>query len=761
MPPIDRENSQFTIRFAGRQCLAVAENGRAAGPRGEKPRISRLGAHGSLRPFAASTHIGPWSAGLLEHFDSHPPTARVSLHMKISLQWLCDFISGPLDAQAVADALTHAGLNVETIEGRGEESVLDVEVTSNRGDCLCHLGVARELAAILDRPFSPVEPSAREESEPAAGAVRVEIESTSACPHYTARLIRGVCIAPSPPHIARRLAAVGVRPINNVVDATNYVLMEMGQPLHAFDFAKITGARIVVRQAVAGEKLITLDGHQRTLSPSMLVIADAGHAVALAGIMGGDSSQVTDQTVDVLLESARFDPLSVRRTSRALGLRSDSSYRFERGIDPTLPIRASLRAAQLICQWAGGRLAAGVVSAGSENDQPKTISLRLSRLAAVLGMDVPAEQVIAALKRLHLSPHQQADRVDVHVPSWRLDLNIEADLIEEVARLIGYDRLPQRSEIAIRLAAPDPSLAARESIRQTLIAAGFFEAVTFSFVSDALQADFLGKGDRPLTADASVRKADATLRPSLLPGLLEAVRHNQAVGNAGVMLFETGSIFHAASPSVSPSASAATSTGGAPDEKRKLALVGGEDWRAMRGVIETLLNKLDADKPMRFTPAVEAGFSSGACAAVEWNGRRIGFAGQIDRRIAEKLSLRQPPFACQLDLNDLISGAAGVKRLHPLPQFPAARRDLSLIVDDPVPYEKIERTLRESQPPNLVEIDYVTTFRGKPLEAGKKSVTVTLVFRSDSGTLTGEQVEASVSAAFAAAREKLAASLRQ
>jgi phenylalanyl-tRNA synthetase beta chain len=668
--------------------------------------------------------------------------------MRISLQWLQSFTPGPLDPRAAADALTAGGLNVDAIHGHGHSAVLEVEVTSNRGDCLSHIGVARELAALMGRPFQQPTPHAAEESPAASDQIKVRIDSPDLCPHYTARLIRGVQIAPSPPAIADALIACGLRPINNVVDITNYVLLEMGQPLHAFDFAQVSGGQIIVRTAASGEKLITLDGHTQTLAPSMLVIADATRPLALAGIMGGESSQVTNFTTDILLESARFDPLSIRRTSRALALRSDSSYRFERGIDPTLPLRASLRAAELILQFAGGQLAAGVVSAGAENYHPKSLQLRLSQLERILGINLPAEEVVQALSRLHLSPRLAGQTIEVHVPSWRLDLNIEADLVEEVIRVLGYDRIPVRPEIAIRLQPADPSTAALETIRQTLIAAGFYESVTFSFVSDALKDSFFPPGTHALRADPSVRKADAMLRPSLLPGLLESVRRNETVGIPSARLFEVGSAYLATDR-------------GSPDERRKLALVGGADWHDIRGVVEGLLNKLNADKPIRFAPAARAGFVAGACAQVYLDDKPIGFAGQIDPAVTAQLSLRHTPMAAELDLQELITTAARIPRQRPLPQYPAARRDLSLLVDESVTYEKIEAALAASTPPHLEAIEYVTTFRGKPLEPGKKSVTVTLVFRSESTTLTGEQVESSVTAAIASASEKLPATLRQ
>jgi phenylalanyl-tRNA synthetase beta chain len=670
--------------------------------------------------------------------------------MKISLAWLSDFVPGELDPRAVADTLTAGGLNVETIENSSLGPVLDVEVTSNRADCLCHLGIAREVAALMNRPFQDLKLPQSLPASADASPISVQIDSPELCPHYTARLIRGVKVRPSPPQMAQRLQAVGLRPINNVVDVTNYILMEMGQPLHAFDFALIRGGRIVVRQAANGEKITTIDGRQQILAPSMLVIADQGHPLAVAGVMGGNESEVTDATVDILLESARFDPLSVRRTSRALATRSESSYRFERGIDPTLPARASLRAAQLILETAGGTIASDLVAAGSESYQPKTLCLRLGELKRILGFDVPSETVIDVLTRLRLSPRLDANQITVPVPSYRADLNIEADLVEEIARVAGYDRIPLRDEISIRLTSPDPAQRATETIRQTLVSAGYFEAVTFSFVSDALRTDFLPTAtDRaPLQADPSVRKADATLRPSLLPGLLESVRHNETAGTLDAHLFEIGSTFLAAPD-------------GSPVERRRLALVGGADWRNLRGSIETLLSRLDADKKVRFIPSTHPGLAAGATARVEWDNKPIGIAGKIDPAVAAKLSLLHTPMAAELELPELLSAWREVPNFHNLAQFPAARRDLSLIVDQSVPFERIEKTVLDLHLPDLEQIEFVTTYRGKPLDADKKSVTITLLFRSPTTTLTSEQVEDRISQTTAAVREKLGATLRQ
>ena len=471
--------------------------------------------------------------------------------MRISLQWLSDYLPGPLDPLVAADALTRGGLPVESVETCGDDTVLDVEVTSNRADCLSYLGIAAELSALLSRPMTTVSPAPACSAVEAAEAASVAIEARDLCPNYIARVVRHVRIAPSPGWLSRRLECMGterkpLRSINNVVDVTNYVMYETGQPLHAFDLDRLRGGQIVVRRARAGEKLLTIDGKERSLTTEMLVIADAAAPVALAGVMGGLETQVTQNTRNILLESARFDPLSVRKTARALAMSSDSSYRFERGVAPAMTELASLRAAALILETAGGELLTGAVVAGQADDQPKKLSLRLDKLKRVLGIDLPVDRVIDALKRLRLAPELQGQQINVTVPSNRLDLNIEVDLVEEVARVIGYEEVPVREEIAIRLTPPDPAAGPLAQTFSILSAAGYFEAVTFSFVSDLLAADFAPKtgGPDPLPrADAAVRKADASLRPSLLPGLLEAVRRNQAAGVENPKLYEVGSVF--------------------------------------------------------------------------------------------------------------------------------------------------------------------------------------------------------------------------
>lgn len=668
--------------------------------------------------------------------------------MKISLEWLSNYLPGPLEAERAAEALTHGGLPVEVIERHGDDTVLDVEVTSNRGDCLSHVGVARELAALLGREFRDVEPEAREAAARAGESVSVAIEAPALCPHYTARLIRNVKIGPSPAWLARRLEAVGLRPINNVVDVTNYVMFELGQPLHAFDFDRLEGRRIVVRQARPGEKLTTLDGKEQTLSPEMLVIADAHRPVALAGVMGGRDSEVSDSTTSVLLESARFDPLSVRKTARTLAMKSDSSYRFERGIDPLLPDRASLRAAQLILETAGGELLAGAAVAGHSGYTPKRLTLRLEKLRRVLGIQFPTEQVLDALRRLHLAPHLEHDRVSVTAPSYRLDLNLEVDLVEEVARVIGYDKVPVRDEIAIRLAPADPTSGVLETVRTVLVSGGYFESVTFGWVSDLLAADFTPPEAIGLPrADRAVRDEDASLRPSILPGLLESVRRNENFGTAEAKLFEIGSTFWLAA-------------GGRVEERRRVAMVGSADLREVRGTVELLLSRLDPNRDVRVVPEPRPGFSPGASGRIEWGGQPVGYIGKIDRPVIVKLGLREAIAAAELELLPLVEGARRVAQQTPLPKFPPIRRDLSLVVPESMRYAQIESLIRELKPELMEDLEYVTTYRGKPLEKGQKSVTVALVFRSPTRTLLSEQADAAVQGIVEAAKSRLGATLR-
>lgn len=667
--------------------------------------------------------------------------------MKISLEWLSEYLPGPLDANALAEALTAGGLPVEVIDRVGDDTVIDVEVTSNRGDCLSHLGVARELASLLDRSFKPVEPRVAEAATAAAAVARVEIADLARCPYYGARVVRGAKVGPSPAWMTRRLEAAGVRSINNVVDCTNYVMLELGQPLHAFDLARLRGGKIVVRAPADGETLVTLDGHNRRLTPDMLAIADAERVVALAGVMGGLESEVSGVTTDILIESARFDPLVVRRMGRALGMKSEASYRFERGIDPALAPLANLRCAELIAATAGGQVLAGIVEAGSAKPPEKRLALRLSKLRQVLGVEIAPADVVRALARAHLRPQLAGDRVDCTIPSFRGDLNIEVDLVEEVARVLGYQIIPVQERISIELAPRELHRVAENKIRGALVSAGYFEAVTFSFATDGLAEQFAPADAKLCQADPGTRKADGKLRPSILPGLVEAVRRNESVGVANARLFELGSTFWHAPD-------------GAIDERRRVGLAAADDYRAVRGAVEAMLGVLDATRPVSVVPAQAAGFAPGSTGRIRWAEQEVGTIGVIAPAVAERLGLRGEVVAAELDLPPLLAGTQHVPQLQPLPKFPAVRRDLSLVVPEATRFEAVRSLVAAQRLESLESVEYVTTYRGKPLEKGSKSVTVTLVFRSLTGTLTGEQADSAVARVVEAAKSSLGAAIR-
>jgi phenylalanyl-tRNA synthetase beta chain len=667
--------------------------------------------------------------------------------MKTSIQWLSDYLPGESNPQALADALTFGGLPVEVIETHGDDTVIDVEVTSNRGDCLSHAGVARELAALLNRAFKPLQTVVTEVTTPASSVCKVEIEDLALCPYYGARVIRNVKIGPSPAWMTKRLEAVGLRSINNVVDCTNYVMLELGQPLHAFDFDRVPQQHIVVRNARAGETLTTLDGHNRKLTADMLCICDAQKPIALAGVMGGLESEVSGATTNVLLESAQFAPLSIRKTARGLTMKSDASYRFERGIDPALSPIAALRCAQLIVQTAGGEVLAGIASAGSANPPVKTLSLRLSKLRQVLGVEISKADSIAALSRLQLRPMDKGDSIECTIPSYRGDLNIEVDLVEEVARVVGYQHIPVRESIQIQVTPPELNRKAEEKIRQSLIGSGFFEAVTFSFATDGLAELFAPAGVSLCRADPGTRKADNKLRPSILTGLLEAVRRNESVGVAGARVFEMGSTFW-------------HKPDGTIDERRRLGFAGACDYRTLRGAAEAVLTALDSKRPIEVRPAQAPGFAHGSTGEIFWGGQRVGVIGIVTKAVAEKLDLRHTTAAAELELAAMVDSTQHVPQLTPLPKFPAVRRDLSLVVGDNTRFAAIRSIVDDQKLDQLEDVEYVTTYRGKPLEKTQKSVTITLVFRSPAGTLTSEAVDTAVGKVVAAAKDKLGASLR-
>ncbi len=668
--------------------------------------------------------------------------------MKISLNWLTDYIDvASTPAGELGDLCTRIGLNLEEVIETETDIVFDLEVTSNRPDCLGHVGVAREIGAAMGIPFNAPQVEQPETRGKASELTSVEVLDPALCPRYTARVIRGVSVGPSPQWLVDRLEAVGLRSINNIVDVTNYVLFDCAQPLHAFDFHKLAGGRIIVRRARDGEEIVSIDETRCTLTGEMLVIADAEKPVAVAGIMGGLETEVSEGTADVLIEAAQFDPLNIRRTSRALQLMSESNYRFERGIDPVGLDQASLRACRMILELAGGELAEGVVDVWADPYEAPEVALRPERTNRLLGIDVPPEKQTDVLDRLGLTPRRDDGRILCTIPPHRPDLRREADLIEEVARLVGYDAIPVRDRVSHPVAGTQEIEQARRDVALTLNAAGFSEAITPSFV-DREEARAFGRLE-PMEVDPLTRRTNNTLRPTLLPSLLHALKNNQDAGNIDVSLYELAAAFP-------PSGGEAA----LPAEFVELALATTRDLRELRGAIEALLERLAPAARTTFVPGEAPGFAAGAAAEIILDDEPCGALGVIDPKVQNRYGLEHAPSAGRLRFGVLLSHTRREVGYQPVPRFPAVTRDLSIIVPEPTTWGELVERIEAADQPLRVGVDYVTTYRGKQVGSGRKSVTVTLTYRSEDGTLRSEQVDEQVTEVVEQLKADLDAELR-
>jgi phenylalanyl-tRNA synthetase beta chain len=659
--------------------------------------------------------------------------------MNISLNWLSDYVEIDLPAEQLGELFTRIGLNCEGIAPAGDDIVFDLEVTSNRPDWLGHLGVARELAAATGKAFTPPAIALPAGEGKVDELTAVTVEAPDLCPRYTARVIRDVTVGPSPAWLKEYLQAVGMRSINNVVDVTNFILMEYSQPLHSFDYDKLTGHRIVVRRARKGESLLSIDETRCELTEEMLVIADADKPVAIAGVMGGLDSEVSDVTTTVLLESARFAPLSIRQTSRALGLMSESNYRFERGVDPVAVETASARAAQLLCELAGGTLVEGMIDVWAQPFAPAEVALRPARVKTLLGIDVPVEQQVDILDRLGLAPREDGEQIVCTAPPWRADLTREVDLIEEVARLVGYETIPTLHEVSHPVRPMGRTERVRRQVLSTMAAAGYSEAITFSFC-DAEQAKLFCPAE-PITVDSSVRRSNNALRPTLLISLLDAVKNNQDLGNADVSLFELAAVFP-------------PGDGPLPNESIQLAAVTTEGLRDVRGAIEALIERINPAIELTVVP------DQPGQAQLLLDKTPAGRLEMIDPTILDRWDIEKPIAAATVDFQALLDSAEPVRTAQPLPRFPAIRRDLSLVVDEAVTWAQLRQAVDSVDQPLRSDVAYVTTYRGKQIPAGSKSVTLSAEYRSEEGTLTHAQADEQVEQLTSALADALGAELR-
>lgn len=638
--------------------------------------------------------------------------------------------------------LTSLGLPLDG-EGIAEngEPWQEIETTSNRGDCLSHHGMAREIAAATARSLK----SPACALPPIDSAVPSPIKVTNAvhafCPRYTARVIKGVKVGPSPAWLQQRLVAIGQVPRNNIVDATNFVLFELGQPTHVFDLATLKGGEIQIRNARAGEKFLPLgaDAKAITLTAEDFVIADAQEAIALAGIKGGALASVTATTTDIVLEAATFDPVCVRASSRRHSIASDSSYRFERTVHPAEIDHAAERLAALILEVAGGTLCGGVVAAGAPIPAPRTASLRPARCRALLGTTVSDARMVELLGKLDFQPKLRADgsTIDCVVPPRRVDVAREVDLIEEICRLDGIESIPVADCIAVRLPAPSPIERGTRAVKATLASIGFVESITHSLVSEKAASIFLPTGASTLFVDDSTA-GEPALRTSVLSSLMHVKNHNQSNGTPSLALFEFASAFHWENnthrerPTLAMLSDACDGTRDAQTA-----------YRFIRTSLERALRVLAGRSArVEFRPLAEdcpSWMQAGARVFV--NGVAIGVAGVMHASLQKAHGLDRSVACAEVELRPLLAQFPPESNATELPLFPATDRDVSAIVAEAITWDAIERSIAASSLADLESVDFVGVFRGKQIGEGKKSITARLRFRRKDGTLRAEEVE--------------------
>jgi phenylalanyl-tRNA synthetase beta chain len=688
--------------------------------------------------------------------------------VKILLSWLRDFVDVPGTPEDIARTMSVRGFAVEGIDRTNEgDAVIDFEITANRPDCMSVAGMAREIATAYGLPvrqalrvgaISPTPAGAKGPSlalapltPVARGDAPITIDAPDLCPRYVGA-VADISVAPSPTWMQARLSAAGVRPISNIVDITNYVLLELGQPMHAFDLATLGGGRIVVRRAREHEVLRTLDGQDRKLRTDMLVIADADRAVAVAGVMGGAHSEVGPATQTILFESAYFDPLSVRRTSRALGLKTEASMRFERGSDPQLPKTAMERACALVELVGAGRARGSVVDRCPTPHDPTALQLRRARIQAVLGASIADRDVERILDSLGFSLRDSDTGWNVDVPTRRVDVIREIDLIEEIARHYGLDRIPVTfPPVTTAPARVDPRVLRARQLRTVLNGVGFSEAVTFGFVSAPAAAPFVAD-DNVVPIANPLSETFAVLRPSSLPGLLDAVAHNLRRAQRDVRLFEVGACF--------------TREAG---ERRRVACAwtgaamtehwgGGHrdvDFFDIKAIAERIGDALGLDTS---TDAHQEGWLvPGRGAVLISGGTRIGLLGQLARPIAERhgIPAGDAVYVVDIDLDDAERLVApDDTRIVPLPRFPSIVRDLSLLVADTLTSAAVRDTIRRLAPATLVGIREFDRYQGKGVPDGKLSLSYHLTFQSGERTLTDTEVQQAMDVVLAALVER-------
>jgi phenylalanyl-tRNA synthetase beta chain len=673
--------------------------------------------------------------------------------MKLSSQWIRDFVDLTVDDRQLAEDLTSIGIAVEGISGSGADTVFEMEIGTNRPDAMNHYGVAREAAAIYDLALKQLsalssQPSAKSSHD---APFPIQVEEPQLCPRFSARGIRGTKIKPSPEKIAHRLQLLDQRPISNAVDATNYVLWEMGKPTHVFDMDLLAGGKLVIRKAKDGEKLKTLDGVERTLTSEDLVVADAKKPVALAGVIGGFDTMITEKTRNILIESAWWDPVTVRKTSRRHAIHTDASHRFERGADFESTILSCDLVAALILESGGGELVGDAIDVVSRKLDQAPVVLRLSEVHRILGGNLSTAQIFRILKKLGfaLIPEGQGiAEFRVQIPSWRLDVEREIDLIEEIARLHGYDKfentLPAYSGAVVEL----PHAAADSALRTRALALGYNEAVSLTFISHA-DAEMFSSAkvlelENPLSEEASV------MRTTMAPGMLDMLAWNLNRDSENVRLFEMGRVYEMPGGERTEPARACLGAtwaavkgslpvGGALDVSKGEQAAAAETFRSFKGDVENLLAAFSYNE-LSFDRETAEYFHPGRSARALMDGKPVAQFGQIAENVKAGRKLRQDVFLAEIDLEKLHMIGLRTVLFEPLGKYPAVERDFSFMFADEVEFESMRRAVMGLRLNALRSFVPVEIFRGGSIAAGKYSILLRARLQSDEGTLRDEQI---------------------
>ena len=664
--------------------------------------------------------------------------------MKISYNWLGELVQLTLAPRELAEKLTMVGLAVDSVDRLGDDHIFEFDLTSNRPDALSHVGVAREAALVCGTSLIRSETRLEESGETIASTTSVEIQAPDLCPRFTARVVRGVKVGPSPKWLADRLESIGQRSVNNIADVTNYVMFEMGQPTHAFDLNLLHERRIIVRRPLPGEQLTTLDGFTRELAPEHLVIADAERAVAVAGVMGGEETEINSQTTDVLIESAYFNPASIRATARTLGLDTEASYRFARGADFNAQLRASARVAELIVKVAGGRILKGFIDVYPSPITRDAIGLRESRVERLTGLKVEIEAASAILVALgfEVDLNRQERFLRATQPSFRVDVFREEDLVEEVARHTGYDlvdtTLPAWSGQGSYLTGDQR----RRNLRRALTAIGFDEAISFSFVNGDRDRLFRKFETTPVLANP-IDSNQNEMRGSLVTGLLDAVQHNFNQGCRDVRLFELGRVFESRGESERPHERellALAMTGATiPDNWRDVRPV---EFYDLKGAVEVAASALHVSDFTIERASVEY-LHPGQSAVLIRDGEEVARFGRLHPRVASLYKFRQPVFVGEIEFSKLLSIPADQVRYSALPRLPSATRDVSALVPDSVMWGEIENAVLGLGISELALVRVFDMYRGKGMPDGFHSLAFRATYRAEGRTLTDEEIAAS------------------